>query len=52
MGIARFNKTTAAAVAGAATTVAGAWLGIDNESLAACQTLLTALLVWFVPNRR
>jgi riboflavin synthase alpha subunit len=50
MRISRFNKTTAAVVAGAATSVIGGFLAVDGDSLAAAQTLLTALLVWLVPN--
>ena len=47
----KFNKASAAAIAGAATTVFGALLAVDPEILGAAQTLLTALLVFLVPNR-
>lgn len=47
----RFNKATAAALAGAAATVIGSFLVINPETLSAVQTVLTAALVWLVPNR-
>lgn len=50
MNIKRFNKTTAAVLAGAATSVVGGFVAVDGDALAAVQTLLTALLVWLVPN--
>jgi hypothetical protein len=46
-----FNKATAAMLAGAATTIVGGFVNVDGEALGAAQTLLTALLVWLVPNR-
>lgn len=47
----RFNKSTAAIIAGAVVSVAGAiWASVDKETLAAAQTLVTAALVWLVPN--
>lgn len=50
MTIKRFNKATAAVLAGAVTTIAGALFAVDGETLGAIQTLLTAALVWLVPN--
>jgi hypothetical protein len=47
----RYNKATAAALAGAATAVIGAIFVIDAETLSAIQTVFTAALVWLVPNR-
>ncbi len=46
-----FNKATAAVVAGAIAAVAGALSTLDPELIGAIQTLLTAALVWLVPNR-
>ena len=51
MKLTRYNKASAAVLAGAATTAIGALLTVDGETLGAFQTLLTALLVWLVPNR-
>jgi hypothetical protein len=50
MKLKRYNKTTAAIVAGAAASAIGAFVAVDTEALTAFQTLLTALLVWLVPN--
>jgi hypothetical protein len=50
MNVKRYNKATAAVLAGAVTTVIGGFLAIDAEVLGAVQTLLTAVLVWLVPN--
>lgn len=50
MTINRYNKATAAVIAGAAATLAGAVLGIDGSAIGALQTLLTAFLVWLAPN--
>jgi uncharacterized protein (DUF736 family) len=47
----KLNKTTAAALAGAAVTVIGALTTLDTEALGAIQTLLVAALVYFVPNK-
>ncbi len=47
----KFNKATAAALAGAAVTVIGALVVLDGELQGALQTVLTAALVWLVPNR-
>ena len=46
----RFNKATAAAVAGAVVTVLGAVFALDADLQGAIQTVLTALLVYFIPN--
>ena len=46
----RYNKATAAALAGAATAVIGSVFAIDAETLSAFQTVFTAALVWLVPN--
>lgn len=45
------NKATAAVVAGAVVTAASAFVPVDPEVLAASQTVLTALLVWLIPNK-
>ena len=50
MALKRYNKMTAAVIAGATTTVVGAFLAIDVEVLGAFQSLLTAVLVWLTPN--
>ncbi len=48
----RFNKATAAAVAGAIGVVIGAvFPEIEPEVVAAGTTIVTALLVYLVPNR-
>ncbi len=47
----RFNKATAAALAGALVTLVAAFWAPDPEVQGALQTLLTAALVWLVPNR-
>ena len=41
----KFNKATAAVVAGALVTLIGAFVALDQEALGAIQTLLTAALV-------
>jgi len=46
-----FDKTTAAVIAGAVVAVVGALTTIDAQVLAAAQTLITAALVWLVPNK-
>ena len=46
----KVNKTTAAVLAGAAVAVIGALITLEPSVLAAVQTLLTAVLVWIVPN--
>ena len=47
----KLNKTTAAVVAGAVATLIGAFVAIDAEVMASLQTVLTAALVWLVPNK-
>ena len=48
----RFNKATAAAIAGALGVVVGALFPeIEPEVVAAGTTIAAALLVWLVPNR-
>ena len=47
----KFNKTTAAVVAGAVVTLIGAFVAVDAEVMASIQTVLTAALVWLVPNK-
>lgn len=46
----QYNKTTAAVLSGAVVTIAAAYLPMSPEVIAAAQTLITALLVYFVPN--
>lgn len=46
----KFNKATAAILAGAVVTVVGAFFSLDADLLGALQTVLTAALVYFVPN--
>ena len=50
MKIQKVNKTTAAVLAGAAVAVIGAFVTLEPSVLAAVQMLLTAGLVWVVPN--
>lgn len=47
----QYNKTTAAVLSGAAVSILGAVFVLDAELLGAIQTVLTASLVWLVPNR-
>ena len=47
----QYNKTTAAILSGAVVTIAAAYLPLTPEVVAAAQTLITAALVWLVPNR-
>ncbi len=47
----KFNKATAAALAGAVVTIIGAFVALDPEVQSAIQTLLVAALVYFVPNK-
>jgi len=47
----RFNKATAAALAGALATLVTALYSFDAETVAAGQTLLTTVLVYLLPNR-
>ena len=51
MAMKQFNKASAAAIAGAAVTVLGAFVVLDQEVLGAIQTVLVTLLVYFVPNQ-
>lgn len=46
----RFNKATAAALAGALVTVIAAFMPMSSELQGAAQTVVTALLVLIVPN--
>lgn len=46
----RFNKATAALVAGAIVSVVGSFLALTPEVQGAAITLITAALVWLVPN--
>lgn len=46
----KFNKTTAAVVAGAMIAVLGAFLPMSQELLSSLQVVVTAALVWLVPN--
>ena len=46
----KFNKTMAAVVGGAVATLVGAFVTLDAAALSSIQTIVTALLVWFVPN--
>ena len=45
-----YNKTTAAVLAGAVVTIVGAFWQADPTVLGALQTLVTAGLVYAVPN--
>ena len=47
-----YDKAAAAAIAAAATTVIAALTTLDSEVVGAIGTLLTAGLVWLVPNRQ
>lgn len=46
----KWNKATAAVVAGAVVTLIGAFVALDPELMGAIQTVLTAALVYFIPN--
>ena len=46
----RFNKATAAVLAGALVTAAAAFWPLESELQGALQTVLTTALVWLVPN--
>ena len=46
----KFNKTMAAVVGGAVATLVGSFVTLDAAALSSIQTIVTALLVWFVPN--
>lgn len=47
----KYNKATAAILAGAIVAVVGGFFALDAELLAAIQTVLTAVLVYAVPNQ-
>lgn len=47
----QFNKTTAAVLAGAVVTILGAFWQPDPTVLGALQTIITAGLVWLIPNK-
>lgn len=47
----RYNKATAAVIGNALAQAAGAYLGWGPELLGAVSTILTAALVWAVPNK-
>lgn len=51
MSIKRYNKTTAASVAGAVAVLASSFFVLEAEQVAAIQTIITAILVWLVPNK-
>ena len=46
----RFNKATAAVLAGALIAAAAAVWPLEGEVQGALQTVLTTALVWLVPN--
>jgi hypothetical protein len=46
----RYNKATAAALAGALITAVAAFWPLESELQGALQTVLTTVLVWLVPN--
>ncbi len=46
----KFNKATAAAIAGAIGTIVASVADIDAEAIAGGVAVLTTLLVWLVPN--
>ena len=48
----RYNKATAAALAGAVITAVAAFWPLEAELQSALQTVLTTALVWLVPNAR
>ncbi len=47
----KFNKATAAVIAGAIATAVGAFFGLAPELIGSIGTVLTAALVYFVPNQ-
>lgn len=51
MHMQRYNKTTATAVAGAIVVLVGAFFELSVEQSGALQTVITATIVWFVPNK-
>ena len=46
-----FNKATAAAIASAVTGLLVAFTDLPTDAVAAVGTLITTLLVWWVPNK-
>lgn len=46
----RYNKATAAVLGGAAVSVLGAFIVMDEELRSALQVVITAALVYLVPN--
>ena len=46
----KVNKATAAVVAGSVVTLIGAFIALDPELQGAIQTVLTAAIVFFIPN--
>ena len=51
MQIKQANKTTAVVVAGSVVTILSAFAPMAPEVTASAQTILTALLVWLIPNK-
>lgn len=47
-----YDKAAAAAIGSAVTTVIAALTSLEGEVIGAIGTLLTAALVWLVPNRK
>jgi hypothetical protein len=47
-----YDKAAAAAIAAAVTTVIAALTPLDSETVGALGTLVTAGLVWLVPNKQ
>jgi len=47
----KFNKATVAGLSAAIVGLIGALIDIDPETLAAIGTVLTAAIVYFVPNQ-
>ena len=46
----KMNKTTSAVLAGAIVTLIGALFPVDNTVLQSLQTILTAAIVYYIPN--
>ena len=47
----QFNKATAAVIAGAVVTIIGSLVSLDPTLTGALQTVITAGLVFLVPNK-
>ena len=47
----KFDKTTAAVISGAIVAIAGVLFKVSPEILASVQVIVTAVLVWLVPNK-